>query len=332
MRVASLSVPQWSVETQVSLMGLAGRIANSCDAYALYPTHWGWSLHSNCGRFRRATGFDNCVRSTKRALRMKVLPLQWIAVLAICLAALAARADADAHALLIGINDYESESVPDLRGAVNDVALLRRVLVDRLGFPAENVRVLLDKDADRRSIMEALADLSARVDTETRCMCTSRVMAHRLKTRTATNLMSWMKRSLPYDARTQGVPDITDDELEATFDTLAAERQLIVIRLVPLWHDYAVGAAGVSCDPAQSRARCAVELPRAFRPSRRTGGSVSGTAIRTGDTRGGPGRRARTCVDDRGACRGRSAGRTGWRYLARFVLVCAGSDFERAGC
>ncbi len=159
---------------------------------------------------------------------MKILPLQWIVVLTICTALSAARADADAHALLIGINNYESESVPDLRGAVNDVALLRRVLVDRLGFPAENVRALLDKDADRRSIMDALADLAARVDTGDTVYVHFSGHGSQVKDQNGDEFDGLDETILPSDARTRGVPDITDDELEATFDTLAAKRQLIV--------------------------------------------------------------------------------------------------------
>lgn len=62
------------------------------------------------------------------------------------------------RALLIGIDDYEA--MPKLKSAVNDIAELRQVLVDRYGFKPENIRVLLDKDATRTNIESALVRMS----------------------------------------------------------------------------------------------------------------------------------------------------------------------------
>lgn len=65
------------------------------------------------------------------------------------------------YALLIGVDSYEPKSgFSPLRYAANDALALRKVLVERLRFPAKNVRVLLNKDATRRNIQNALESLA----------------------------------------------------------------------------------------------------------------------------------------------------------------------------
>lgn len=62
-------------------------------------------------------------------------------------------------ALLVGISDYTNfgdEIGGDLPGAVNDARDWRDVLVGRMGFPEENIRMLLDGEATRDGIREGL--------------------------------------------------------------------------------------------------------------------------------------------------------------------------------
>ncbi len=61
------------------------------------------------------------------------------------------------YALLIGIDDYQANSgFSSLRYAVNDVTALKRILTQKCGFRSQNVKVLLNKDATRRNIQNAL--------------------------------------------------------------------------------------------------------------------------------------------------------------------------------
>jgi peptidoglycan/xylan/chitin deacetylase (PgdA/CDA1 family)/Flp pilus assembly protein TadD len=57
-------------------------------------------------------------------------------------------------ALIIGVNDYQSW--PRLEYAVNDATAIESALVEQFGFPRENVIRLLDRDATRDRIVEAL--------------------------------------------------------------------------------------------------------------------------------------------------------------------------------
>ncbi len=56
-------------------------------------------------------------------------------------------------ALLVGINDYKykGEYLKPLYGAVNDVMNMKRLLVERFGFPDDDdhIRVLTDEQATR---------------------------------------------------------------------------------------------------------------------------------------------------------------------------------------
>ncbi|MBK7878111.1 MAG: caspase family protein [Planctomycetes bacterium] len=65
------------------------------------------------------------------------------------------------HALLIGISDYADPNFQDLAYADDDARGMAEVLTQQLGFPKENVRLLLDKDASQAAIREALQDWSA---------------------------------------------------------------------------------------------------------------------------------------------------------------------------
>ena len=60
------------------------------------------------------------------------------------------------HALLVGINDYASERVPDLRGCVNDVEAMQQLLTSRFGLAAENVLKLTDAQATHEAIKAAI--------------------------------------------------------------------------------------------------------------------------------------------------------------------------------
>ena len=64
-------------------------------------------------------------------------------------------------ALLIGISDYihlEDVAGGDLPGAERDARVMRDVLIQKWGFPQENVRVLLNREATRAAIEEGLTD------------------------------------------------------------------------------------------------------------------------------------------------------------------------------
>ena len=93
---------------------------------------------------------------------MTRLPPAAVAVAAALATALAASvhaqppAAASRRALLIGVDRYLSNDMNTLKGAANDARRMRGVLVGRFEFPADNVRVLLDEEATRVAILDAI--------------------------------------------------------------------------------------------------------------------------------------------------------------------------------
>ena len=64
------------------------------------------------------------------------------------------------HVLLIGVDSYPH--VRPLRGAVNDVEAIRRVLTTDLQVPARSIRLLVNEQATKQAVLEAFADLAQR--------------------------------------------------------------------------------------------------------------------------------------------------------------------------
>lgn len=63
------------------------------------------------------------------------------------------------RAVLVGISDYQDNSVHDLEGPIYDVDVLRKVLLEKWGFTNENVATLVDAQATKKSILEAMKEL-----------------------------------------------------------------------------------------------------------------------------------------------------------------------------
>ena len=66
------------------------------------------------------------------------------------------------RALLIGINAYPH--VPALNGCVNDVRLMRSVLVESFGFAEDRITLLADAQATREGILSAFDALVSSVE------------------------------------------------------------------------------------------------------------------------------------------------------------------------
>lgn len=71
-------------------------------------------------------------------------------------------------AILVGINNYIAPAASPLEYACNDAEVVSRTLIDRFGFPKDNVVVLLDENATRSNIMERFLDFTNIVSEEDR--------------------------------------------------------------------------------------------------------------------------------------------------------------------
>jgi len=153
-------------------------------------------------------------------------------ILVVVLSALLAGPDAHAQtrrALLIGVNDYLTEEFADLRGAVNDVELMRDVLVNKYGFDTANVTVLTDRDATREHILAALDELARQAAPDDMVYVHYSGHGSQVKDLNGDEDDGMDETILPHDARTDGVPDITDDEIGEFLQALRVRTAIIVL-------------------------------------------------------------------------------------------------------
>jgi hypothetical protein len=82
--------------------------------------------------------------------------IRYAAALVVCLLFASAAFAAD-RALVIGIGSYAN--LPEkmfLEGPKNDVPLIEKLLKEKLGYPADSIRVLRDQDASRAAILASI--------------------------------------------------------------------------------------------------------------------------------------------------------------------------------
>lgn len=165
--------------------------------------------------------------------------LAGIACLTCCWpAGLAAQEQPTRRGLLIGIGDYEASDsgsgagvapVPDLQAPVNDVLLIRRVLITRYGFRPEDLTVLTDAGATRAAILAALETLVEQTGPDDVVYVHFSGHGSRISDRNGDEADGWDDTVLSYDARSAGVRDILDDELDAFLQRLPARDVLAVM-------------------------------------------------------------------------------------------------------
>ena len=125
------------------------------------------------------------------------------------------------RALLIGIDAYPH--VPQLDGCVNDVRLMRSVLVDSFGFADGDITLLVNEQATRERIVAAFDALVA--DTGDNDIVVIHYAGHgsQMTDREGDEPSGFDSTLMPVDsARPPGANrDITDDEIQVVLEALA---------------------------------------------------------------------------------------------------------------
>lgn len=147
-------------------------------------------------------------------------------------------------ALIVAIDDYAQPatgggSVPRLRGATNDAARARALLLDRFGFEADGVVTLLGPAATHAAIVRAFYDhLIRRSGPDTRVVVWFSGHGSRVPDASKADTAprdaadeSWDDTLLAYDSRAghrRGSFDLTDDELHSLLAALPARDVVLV--------------------------------------------------------------------------------------------------------
>jgi hypothetical protein len=132
------------------------------------------------------------------------------------------------RALLIGIGKYEV--LPQLPGAKNDIELVRQVLVSRYGFSENNVEVLRDETATRAGILASLNKIVKDAGPNDVVYIHYSGHGSQVEDLNGDEPQDQLDETIvPQDGRTEGIPDITDDELETILSQLQTSQAVVVL-------------------------------------------------------------------------------------------------------
>ena len=147
------------------------------------------------------------------------------------------------YALLIGIDEYKS--VTDLKGTVNDIKLMRDVLRGKFEVPAQNIKMLANEQATRRNIIEAiqthLIDQAQAGDVV--ILHYSGHGSQMLDQADGDEIDGYDETIVPHDARSEGVFDISDDELNGLLNQLTQRTKNVTV-ILDSCHSGAAARAG----------------------------------------------------------------------------------------
>ncbi len=136
-------------------------------------------------------------------------------------------------ALLIGIDEYKSAQVPNLSGCVNDVELVKGDLVGKFGFPEDNIRILTNSAATHGGIVNAIRTHLV-ANAQPGDIVLLHFSGHGSQMRDAPGgdeIDDWDETLVPYDGRTEGVFDISDDQINGLLKELTAKTDHVVFWL-----------------------------------------------------------------------------------------------------
>ncbi len=136
-------------------------------------------------------------------------------------------------ALLIGINEYQDPSIPDLAGSLTDIEAMSSVLTGRFGFSAGNIAILTDREATREGILDGFEWLIAMAGPDTAVVVHFSGHGSAVKDMNGDEADGWDDTLVPHDSGRGRVEnrDITDDELRVFLTRLSRKTEKITLIL-----------------------------------------------------------------------------------------------------
>ena len=147
------------------------------------------------------------------------------------------------HALLIGIDEYKA--VGDLNGCVNDIELMRSILIGKFEIPDENITLLKNEEATRANIIQAIQShlIEKANPGDVVLLHYSGHGSQMLDHPGGDEIDGYDETIVPHDSRTEGVFDISDDEINGLLQKLT-ERTKNVTFILDSCHSGAAARAG----------------------------------------------------------------------------------------
>lgn len=132
------------------------------------------------------------------------------------------------RALLIGIGKYQV--LPRLPGSKNDIELVHQVLVSRYGFSEHDIRTVQDEAATREGILTAFNQMVKEAGPNDVVYIHYSGHGSQVQDLNGDEPDDQLDETIvPADGRTEGVPDITDDELEEILSRLKTPKAVVVL-------------------------------------------------------------------------------------------------------
>lgn len=132
------------------------------------------------------------------------------------------------RALLIGIGKYQV--LPRLPGAKNDIDLVHRVLVSQFGFSENRIRTVRDEEATRAGVLSAFNQIVKEAGPNDVVYIHYSGHGSQVQDLNGDEPEDQLDETIvPVDGRTEGIPDITDDELEAILAQLKTTQAVVVL-------------------------------------------------------------------------------------------------------
>lgn len=132
------------------------------------------------------------------------------------------------RALLIGISNYQS-NLPPLAGSRNDVLLIEELLVQKYGFDRSNIRIMVDEEATRAGIFAAIRALSEVAEPDDIVLIHYSGHGSQAPDTNGDEPDGKDETILPYDSRMPGIPDITDDDLNALINMFRSDSVVVIL-------------------------------------------------------------------------------------------------------
>lgn len=142
--------------------------------------------------------------------------------------AFAAGAPSVKRALLIGIGKYQV--LPGLPGSKNDIDLVHQVLLSRYGFAEHDIHIVRDEAATREGVLAGLNRIVTEAGPNDVVYIHYSGHGSQVEDLNGDEPDDQLDETIvPADGRTEGVPDITDDELDEILSHLKTSKAVVVL-------------------------------------------------------------------------------------------------------
>lgn len=152
-------------------------------------------------------------------------------------------AEQNKWALLIGIDHYQSSDIPTLQGAVNDVMLMRDVLIGKFNVPEKNIKILKDAEATHDGIVSAIRSHLGQAKSDDVVVLHFSGHGSQIKDESRDEIDELDETLVTYDDRMPGHFGITDDEINGLLAELSQKTKNITL-IFDSCHSGAAARAG----------------------------------------------------------------------------------------